>query len=628
MPGKTSFLTLFLIGAVVSGSALAQATATAPAKDSGKARAAATKAVIPVFELSGPVTEKAVADDFPFSFGAMGESLKSLTDRLSKVIDDEDVPAIVLFADSAQVGRAQQQELRRVLAAIRAAGKQIHVHSELFTTGEFVLMSGASEISMVPTGYMFITGLYGEQMFLRGLLDKVGVTPDYFTCGDFKTAAEMFMRKEPSAQSKEMSDWLYGGIFDELITDVAEGRGVEKVVVKGWIDEGVFTAERAVEKGIIDVVEHRQDFEDRLKKLYGDDLKFDRKYGKKKGTEIDLSSPFGILNFYAELLSPPSTKASTKPGVAIVYLEGSILPGSSQGNPFLADAAAFSDSIRKALDEAANDEAVKAVVFRVNSPGGSAVASEIILNATRRVAARKPFVVSMGDVAGSGGYYVACGANTIFVDPSTITGSIGVVAGKFATTGLWDKVGINWSPIAHGRNAAILSSSDVFSDSERLAMQSYMDEVYEVFKGHVVKARGDRLKKDIDELAGGRVYTGRQAIELGLADEFGGLADAVAFAAKEASLEEGYDVRIVPRPKNFMEALMSDLSGPKDDGRHLQMGLPGGFAQSQPLIDTVLPLLNGIDPQRMSAIKQALLQMSILQKEHVSLMMPVMSFAP
>ena len=583
-------------------------------------------ATIPVFTLSGPVTEKPVADDFPFTFGATGESLKSLTDRLLKVRGDEDVPAVVVLVGDLMAGRAQLQELQRVLGQIEASGRKVHVHCDTLTTGQLSLLAGASDISMVPTGYMFITGIYGEQLFLRGLLDKIGVVPDYFTCGDYKSAGETFMLTEPSVESREMSKWLYDSIYSELVRQIAEGRNVKPDVAEGWIDQGVFTAETAIEAGIIDAVETRHQFETRLKDAYGQGLKFDRQYGKKKSAEIDLSSPFGVLNFYAELLSPPSNRNSTKPGVGIVYLEGPIMPGNSGGNPFLMDAAAFSDPIRKALDKAAEDDAIKAVVFRVNSPGGSAVASEIILNATKRVATKKPIVVSMGDVAASGGYYVACGSDTIFVDESTITGSIGVVVGKFATTGMWDKLGITWSPIQRGENAALLSSADVFSDSERSAMQSYMDQVYGVFKGHVVAARGDRLKKDIDELAGGRVYTGSQAIELGLADHIGGLREAVRFAAEQAELGEDYEVRIVPRPKNFMELLMSDLTGPKDESGHL--ALPSQFAESQTLVDTVMPLLQSVDPHRAASLKQAILQMLILQRERVSLTMPIMNLAP
>lgn len=605
--------------------AMSNANAQATAEKTSAAKTKTSKAVIPVFRLSGPITEKPVADDSPFNFGgAAGESLHSLLNRLNEVKNDNNVPAMVLEMGAASMGRAQGEELARALDAIKKTGKKIHVHTDMFTTGQYTLMSSVSEISMVPTGNVFITGLYGEMLFLRGMLDKIGVTPDYFTCGDYKSAGEMFMRTSPSEEAAEMTNWLYGGIFENLVDTIATGRGVTTEKAKTWIDEGVFTAERAVEKGIIDVVEHHDAFEARLKAAYGDDLKFDRGYGKKKGANIDLSSPFGLMNFYAELLAPTTPRKSTKPGVAIVYLEGSIMPGSGGGNPFLADAAAFGDTIRKALDEAADDDAIKAVVFRVNSPGGSAVASEVILNACKRLATKKPLIVSMGDVAASGGYYVACATDTIFAEESTITGSIGVVSGKFGTTEMWNKLGITFTPIQYGKNAALLSTANVFSESEKAVMQGYMDDVYEVFKGHVTKARGERLKKPIDKLAGGRVYTGNQALELGLVDRIGGLHDAVKLAGEKAGLPSGYDVRIVPRPKNFMEMMMSDLAGPKDDGRHLRLGSEA----ISPLVQTVLPLLQNLDPARVNSIKHALLQLSVLQTESVSLTMPVMTLSP
>jgi protease-4 len=248
------------------------------------------------------------------------------------------------------------------------------------------------------------------------------------------------------------------------------------------------------------------------------------------------------------------------------------------------------------------------------------VASEIILNATKRVAAKKPFVVSMGDVAGSGGYYVACAAETIFADPSTVTGSIGVVSGKFATTKMWNKMGITFKPIQRGANSGILSSANIFSDSEKSVMKSYMDEVYEVFKGHVVAIRGDRLKKDIEDLAGGRVFTGSQALKLGLVDELGGLHDAIDFAAQKAQLKS-YEIRIVPRPKNLIEQLMSDLGPAGNDSPHLQFA-PRGLD----LLQTVMPYLQGLDRQRTQIVAQALLQLTITQRERVMLTMPLFHF--
>ncbi|MEP3480273.1 MAG: signal peptide peptidase SppA [Fuerstiella sp.] len=578
--------------------------------------------VIPVFNLSGPFTEKPVADDNPFAFGAAeGQSLYSMMETLRQVKDDDAVPAIVLVVNSPSIGRAQLEELSRCFDELKAAGKKIHVHSDTFSMGQYALVSHASEISMVPTGYLFITGLYGEQMFLKGLLDKISVKPDFFTCGDFKTAAEMFMRKGPSPQAQEMSKWLYDDIYANMLQLIADGRNVTPEKAEEWVDQGVFTAEDALKAGVVDQVEHRQDLESRLRDLYGSTLKFHSDYGTQEKGKIDLSSPFGVMNFYAELLSPSTPKKSTKPAVGIVYLEGSIMDGNPSGNPFLAEAAAFSGPIRKALDAAAEDDAIKCVVFRVNSPGGSAVASEVILNAAKRVAAKKPLIVSMGDVAGSGGYYVACATDTIVAEPSTITGSIGVVSGKMATGELWNRLGINFSPIARGKNAALLGSLNVFTDSEREAMQNYMNATYVVFKGHVTAIRGDKLSKPIDELAGGRVYTGKQALELGLVDRLGGLTEAIELAAKKAKLSEGYEVRIVPRPQNFIEMLMSDLNGKKDDGNHIALKLMS--PEIRGLWQQILPVLNTLDADRVKAVTQALLQLSILQADGVSLTMPI-----
>ena len=229
----------------------------------------------------------------------------------------------------------------------------------------------------------------------------------------------------------------------------------------------------------------------------------------------------GIFNFYAELLGGKKIK-SHKDAVAIVYVEGPIVLGSTESSILdPGSKAAASTPIRRALDKAAADDSIKAVVLRVNSPGGSATASEIILNATKRVKAKKPLVVSMGNVAGSGGYYVACGADTIFADATTITGSIGVVGGKLATTEMWNKIGINWKEYNRGDHAALLASSGIFTPEQRKIVQSWMDEIYGVFKSHVTEIRGSRLKKPLDDIAGGRVYMGQQALELGLVDKIG-----------------------------------------------------------------------------------------------------------
>lgn len=576
-------------------------------------------AEIAVFELKGPVTETPTPDD-PL-FGSVGsESLKSLVDRLDQAVGDDDVKGAVLLLGNTSFGYAQVAEIRSAVERLKAAGKPVYAHADSLQFGGYLLLSGASRLSLVPHGDLWATGIYGEQMFLRGLLDKLGVQPEFLTCGDYKSAGEMFMRSEPSPEAAEMTRWLYDGIFEEALALVAKGRNVEVATARSWIDDGLFSAESARDKGLIDAVEPRADFEEHIKSQHGADLKFVRKYGQKSGDTLDLNNPFAAFQLWAQILAGPQTRKSTKDAVAIVYVDGNIMHGTPTASPFGSTGGAYSTPLRKALDEVARDTTVKAVVLRVDSPGGSAVASDIILAATKRVAAQKPLIVSMGNVAGSGGYYVACGTDTIYADEATITGSIGVIAGKLVTTDMWRKWGINFSPVERGANAGMLSGYEPFTDAEEAQLQGWMNEVYEVFKGHVTAARGDKLSKPIDEIAGGRVYTGRQALDLGLVDKLGGLDQAIADAVGRAGLEQGkYEVRVHPRPKNFIEQMFAELvPQPKGDDKHLSMRL----------LDTALPALQAADPERVDMLRHALRQLDIIQQEGVMLTMPVFDVTP
>jgi len=582
----------------------------------------AVQPVVAVFTFGGRLTEAAVAEDFLFATPV--ESFHSLVTRLKKVKDDGAVKAVVMLVSGTSLGVSQIEEVRQVLDEIKAAGKEVLAHADSISMRSYVLLSGASRISVVPTGDIWINGMYGESLHLRGLLDLVGVEPDFTTCGDYKSAAEMFMRNAPSAAAQENRDWLMESIFETQVNLISSGRQVDAAKVREWIDLGVYSAERAKEVGIIDEVQFRQDFVAAVKEKYGADIVFDRKYGKKKAADVDLSSPFGLLKFYGELLAGPKKKPAGKASLAIIYVDGPILPGASDpsGFPLSIGEVAYSTPIAKALDEAAENENVKAVVLRVDSPGGSAVASEIILNASKRVAARKPFVVSMGNMAGSGGYYVACGAQTIFADSSTITGSIGVVAGKLATSAMWEKIGINWVPTQRGANAGMLASGKVFTPEQRDLLQRWMTDTYVAFKGHVEAIRGDRLKKPIDELAGGRVYTGKQALELGLVDKLGGLQEAIACAAQQASLAE-YDILILPQPKSLIEILLGDLQDGDQDTKNLSDALHQVVPRHTSLMDAVLPQLRALDPARLQGVLQGLQQLQLLQQERVITAMPV-----
>lgn len=581
-----------------------------------------TNTTVAVFRLRGDITEA------PRERGLLSGlehqiSLKDLVSRLNKAADDDAVKAVVLSFEGAHPSIPQAEEVRQALARLHEKGKKVYAHADELSMGDYAFLAGVDRLSLVPTGDLWLTGLYGESPYLRGLLDKLGVQPDFLTCGDYKSAAEMFMREGPSPQAEEMQNWLLDSRFDTELKLIAEGRGVDVQKVKTWIDGGPYSAAKAEELGLIDAVEQKEAFEAALRQEFGDAIRFNHKYGQKSQTELDLSSPLAALNIWAELLGGAKKKKSYKDSVAIVYVEGPITLGDSEGSLLgEAEQIAASTPLRKALDQAAEDDTIKAVVLRVDSPGGSATASEIILGAAKRVRAKKPLVVSMGNVAASGGYYVACGSDSIFADESTVTGSIGVVGGKLATNDLWKKVGIKWKGYQRGTNASILSSMQVFTPEQRTRMQAWMDEIYGVFKGHVTDARGGKLKKPIDELAGGRVYTGRQAVELGLIDRIGTMDDAIHFAADKAQMKE-YEIRVVPEPKSFIESLLEEAEGPKDDSRHVSLGagLP-----SHSLVTAALPYLNQLDPMRVRAVLRALRHLETLRAEGAVLMTPEIVF--
>ena len=617
MRTKVFCLTALLIWSVVPLPAAGDES-----KEKSSSKEKSEKAVLAVFSLDGPIVETPLSEDLFFG-PTKAESLHDLIERMKKARDDKDVKGVVFLLGNTEFDFAQLEEIRQSMDEIKAAGKEVHVHADSLFRGSYALLCGASKLSMVPTGEIFIMGLYGETPYLRGLLDMLGVKPDFLTCGAYKSAAEIFMRKGPSPEAEQMQSWLLDSIYEAFVGLIASGRHVPTEKARTWIDGGLYTAEKAKELGMIDAIQHREEFIAELKSKYGEKVKFDKKYGKKKGTELDLSSPLGLFKLWADLLAGPKKAAAGKNTIALVYVDGPILPGKETPNPFMAgETIAYSTNIRQALDEAAHDDAIKAVVLRVDSPGGSAVASEIILHATEHVKAKKPFVVSMGGVAGSGGYYVACGAETIFADASTITASIGVVGGKFATTDMWEKIGINWKSVKRGANADILSSERVFTPEQREKLQSWMDEIYGVFKGHVVAIRGNRLKKKIDEIAGGRVYTGRQALELGLVDRIGTLDDAIKFLAQQAKLEK-YEVRVLPHPKSFVEVLLGELAEKDSDGNNLSLslGLPAP-RRAASLLDAALPYLEKLEPCRLGAVKMALGRLELLQQESVLLMMP------
>lgn len=596
---KTKMLAIGLMSAVMCGAPLS-----------------ALAAKVVHFNMSGPLIERPMGDT-GLSFGNQPLTLKSLLERFKKAGEDSEVRAILITFEGPAFGLAQAEEIRQ---AMQKVGKPVHVHADSLNTGLLALSTAASSISVTPTGDVWLTGFYSEAPYLKRLMEKIHVQPDFVHIGDFKSAGEMFYRDGPSKPAAENIDWLLDDLYEsvvKMIADTRYGGNVEKV--KKLIDNGPYTAEKAKELGLIDEVQHRQDLVKKLKAKHGSDLKFVRNYGGDSGPDVDFANPFAIFQLFGELMAGPSK--STKTSIAVVYVDGAIMPGSDEPSPFGGSSGAKSTTIRKALDEAADDDSIKAVVLRVDSPGGSALASEIIYDAVGRVrAAGKPVVVSMGNVAASGGYYVSCGSDHIIADPTTITASIGVVGGKMVTTGMWDCLGITWHGRQRGESADLMSSASKWDESERTKILDWMGGVYEIFKGHIVEHRGDKLTKPIDEMAGGRVFSGRQALDLGLVDQLGTFADAVEKAADLAVIGD-YELRVLPKPPSIFDFLRESMGDQEDEYVSVNMN-QRLFAPGSPLTETILPILGSLDPVRVRVMTQALQRFEMIHQEGVILMTP------
>jgi protease-4 len=566
-------------------------------------------------EISGPVHE--VPPQSPLGFSSSKHfTTRTLVQRLQKISEDDAVEAVFITFENPSMGLGQIQEIRSALERVKKSKKEVYVHLDsCYSNGLYWLASAASKLAVVPTGDLWLTGLYGEQLFLKDFLANLRMEADVIHIGDYKSAGEILSRNEPSQALQEMTRWLYDDLYDQMLMQIADSRRLTKTEFERAVDNGPYTAEGAKKAGLIDEVAYRMDFVDMIKDRHGG-LDFDKNYGKETTPEFDFSNPMKVLgDLFGDLMEAGQPEGQAC--VALIYISGTILIGDPDMGPFADPSHGASSPLRKALYEAALDDAVKAVVLRVDSPGGSAVASEIIWHASRQVSAkRKPLIVSMGNVAGSGGYYVSCGADVIFAEPGTITGSIGVVGMKMVTKGFWDWAGFHWHPVKRGANADIMATDKPFSPDDRAKITSWMEEIYGVFKSRVVEQRGSKLAKPIDEIAGGRVYTGRQAKELGLVDRMGGLEEALQFAASEARLGDDYEVRVMPRPKTLVDLIREEL------GWETRMLRGSVTSDLPPGLEAAWPWLERVEPLKAQAIRRLLHIVQAAQRERVLLLMP------
>ncbi len=574
--------------------------------------------------LNGPVLE-APNDNAALMALFQKEQTATLRDwvhTIRKAAGERDINGLVLIIEQPEVGLAQVEELTQALKAFAAKGKPVYCYVDEADNRSYALAVAATHITIAENSTLDIVGLHGQAMFFKGLLDKLGIEADMMHCGAYKAALEPFTRTEPSPEAAANINWLLDGLYDRWIQLIAEGRKLPADEVKKLVDLAPLSAQQALEHKLVDDVSSFAAFKQRLHKEFGKDVSVVKKIEETTGPELDTSNPFALISQIIQLFEQ-AAEPKEEPTVGLIYIDGGIVVGKSDDSPF-GGTIAGSTTVRAALEDARKDDNVKAVVVRVDSPGGSALASDIIWEAATRCAAEKPLVVSMGGVAGSGGYYVSLPGDTIFAEATTITGSIGVVGGKLVLSGLMqDKLGITTTEFSRGKHAGLMSMNRKWNDGERAWMTEYMNSVYEQFKGRVTKSRGERIKKDLEEIAGGRVYTGAQALELGLVDKLGGLTDALDLAATKAGLGRDYEVQILPKPSG-LEAflkLLQKLTG-QDEKDEFEVAAASRL-RADPLCRAVLPLLSELTPTQWREFARGLRNLLILQQEKVGCFMPL-----
>jgi protease IV len=509
--------------------------------------------------LSGALDEAPVAAD-PL-FGANAENFRMKLERIRKAQNDKNVQGLVLHLDGLQIGFAKMEELRKVIAEFRRSGKKVFTYMESGDAKDYLVACESDRVCMPAPGWLMLVGTRTEIMFYKDLLESLGIRADFLQMGVFKFAAEPFIRNSMSKEAKAQYNLVLDDFFANCyVGSIARSRKGKKNMtpdgIMKLIDEGPFTAQNALKLGLIDEINYFEDFEETMKKSLGvNEIKIVKNYGQEKAKDLDLSNPFNLL----KLLSPPKASVGTRPNrIALIYAVGPIVTGKGGASMFGGDVVGSTTMI-EAIREAEKDPKVKAIVLRIDSPGGSALASDLIWNELKRC--KKPVVASMSDVAASGGYYIAMGAKKVYAQPGTLTGSIGVVGGKLALGGLYDKVGLKTETLSRGKNSGILSSTNPFTESEKKAMEALMKEVYDQFLDKVTENRavnGHKFsRKELINLAEGRIWTGSQALERGLIDALGSLDDAIADAKVLGGLtkETDVDYLILPKPRSFLDNL-------------------------------------------------------------------------
>ena len=503
-------------------------------------------------------------------FGRDVKTVHGFVENLRKAQRDPRVRSVLLMPSTLSLPYwGKVQELRDAVLEFRKSGKKVIAFLEFGGDREYYLASAADRVYLLPTSPLDLTGVASYEIFLRGALDKIGAYPDFLHIGDYKTAVNQLTETEMTPAHREMSESLNRDMYDQLIRGIAEARKKSEQEVRALIDQGPFVPEAALRHGLVDDLAYEDQIDDRVPELRDGG----REIRRLEGTDYQRVRP-------ADVGFRPDAR------IAIVYAVGTIVSGKSAFDP-INGAVVGSETIVEQIRRIRADSSIRAIVLRVDSPGGSSIASDVIwreLMITRDQDRSRPLVVSMSDLAASGGYYIAMPAQAIVAHPATLTGSIGIYTGKFALAGTMEKIGVSTETVKSGENADIYSPFAPFSPSQRARVQDYMQGFYENFVEKAAESR-KMTPEQIDAVAQGRVWTGRQAREHGLVDELGGLQTAIRVAQERAGIDPDADVELVVYPprRSIYEALTAQF------GAGAGWSLLAGQAERQALAALTAP---------------------------------------
>ena len=521
--------------------------------------------------LETPLTEDVPNDPMAEVMFRGTPRVRDVVEALQRASEDDRVAGLIASVGSGGQGLAVLQELRDAVMAFQEHGKFTVAFSETFGevgpgNSAYYLATAFEEIWLQPSGDIGLTGLSGEPMFIRRALGKLGLTPRFDHRYEYKNAKNMFTETEMTGAHREATLAIVNGLFDQMVEGIATARDLDEQTVRDLFDGGPLLGEQALDAGLVDQMGYRDQVHAAVKERAG------------SGAELL------YLGQYLERAGRPHDSGDV---IALIYGVGPVQRGKSGYNGLFGTVSMGSDSVGAAFRAAIEDEDVRGIVFRVDSPGGSAVASDVIWRETIRAReAGKPVVVSMGNLAASGGYWISMDAAKIVAQPGTITSSIGVLNGKFLTTGFWDWLGIDWDGVYTSKQSTIYNGLHDYSELEWASFQEWLDRIYVDFTNKVAAGRDMPLERVL-ELAKGRVWTGRDALDHGLVDALGGFPEAIRLAKEEAGIaaDASITLRKYPREKTTWQKFMSDE--PSNSEELVAAALVGFLRQVQPVASSV-----------------------------------------